>query len=149
MLLRLIEARGMGQKCPHHTDELSVTPLYNPSGHRVHVDIYPANAVAGLYISRSQTQITKRKEAEQTRSDRLPIKKSILEESLLNEKKDNLKENVITRRIGSTTYKLKVFFSETAKETMEDKILRMIKNEVSTNGEKCGIIESPQMSRPA
>ena len=52
----------------------------------------------------------------------------------MNEKKDTLKENVITRRIGSTTYKLKVFFSETAKETMEDKILRMIKNEVSTKG---------------
>ena len=56
----------------------------------------------------------------------------------MNEKNNNLKENVITRRIGSTTYKLKVFFSETAKETMEDKILRMIKNESLTNGEKCG-----------
>lgn len=67
----------------------------------------------------------------------------------MNENKDNLKENVITRRIGSTTYKLKVFFSETAKETMEDKILRMIKNEALTNSEKCGIIESPQVSRPA
>ena len=67
----------------------------------------------------------------------------------MNEKKDTLKENVITRRIGSTTYKLKVFFSETAKEPMEDKILRMIKNEALTNSEKCGIIESPQVSRPA
>ena len=67
----------------------------------------------------------------------------------MNKKKDNLKENVITRRIGSTTYKLKVFFSETAKETMEDKILRMIKNESLTNGETCGIMESPQVSRPA
>ena len=67
----------------------------------------------------------------------------------MNEKNNNLKENVITRRIGSTTYKLKVFFSETAKETMEDKILRMIKNESLTNDDGCGIIESPQMSRPA
>ena len=65
----------------------------------------------------------------------------------MNEKNNNLKENVITRRIGSTTYKLKVFFSETAKETMEDKILRMIKNESLTNDVGCGIIESPQMSR--
>ena len=50
----------------------------------------------------------------------------------MNEKKDTLKENVITRRIGSTTYKLKVHFSETATETMEDKILRMIRNESKT-----------------
>ena len=65
----------------------------------------------------------------------------------MNEKKDNLKENVITRRIGSTTYKLKVHFSENATETMEEKILRMVKNESLTNGNECGIIESPQMSR--
>ena len=61
--------------------------------------------------------------------------------------KDTLKENVITRRIGSTTYKLKVHFSENATETMEEKILRMIKNESLTNDVGCGIIESPQMSR--
>ena len=61
--------------------------------------------------------------------------------------KDTLKENVITRRIGSTTYKLKVHFSENATETMEEKILRMVKNEAFTNDDGCGIIESPQMSR--
>ena len=91
--------------------------------------------------------------------------------------KDTLKENVITRRIGSTTYKVRVEFCENATETMEEKILRMIKNESLTKGrhvefekspnesvclpanqmetfdlpieksEICGIIESPQMSR--
>ena len=61
--------------------------------------------------------------------------------------KDTCKENIITRRIGSTTYKLKVHFSEDASETMEEKILRMVKNESLTNGNECGIIESPQMSR--
>ena len=61
--------------------------------------------------------------------------------------KDTFKENVITRRIGSTTYKLKVHFSENATETMEEKILRMVKNESLTNGNEWGIIESPQMSR--
>ena len=61
--------------------------------------------------------------------------------------KDTFKENVITRRIGSTTYKLKVHFSENATETMEEKILRMIKNESLTNDAGCGIMESPQMSR--
>ena len=61
--------------------------------------------------------------------------------------KDTLKENVITRRIGSTTYKVRVEFCENATETMEEKILRMVKNESLTNGNECGIIESPQMSR--
>ena len=61
--------------------------------------------------------------------------------------KDTFKENTITRRIGSTTYKLKVHFSENATETMEEKILRMVKNESFTNGNECDIIESPQMSR--
>ena len=65
----------------------------------------------------------------------------------MNLTKDTFKENVITRRIGSTTYKLKVYFSENATETMEEKILRMVKNESLTNGNECGIIESPQMSR--
>ena len=61
--------------------------------------------------------------------------------------KDTLKENVITRRIGNTTYKVRVEFCENATETMEEKILRMVKNESLTNGNECGIIESPQMSR--
>ena len=61
--------------------------------------------------------------------------------------KDTFKENVITRRIGSTTYKVRVEFCENATETMEEKILRMVKNESLTNGNECDIIESPQMSR--
>jgi hypothetical protein len=36
-------------------------------------------------------------------------------------------------RIGSTTYKVTIRFSENAKETMEDKILRMIENEAAKN----------------
>ena len=35
----------------------------------------------------------------------------------------------LTRHIGSTTYKVRVYLSETAKETMEDKILRLIRND--------------------
>ena len=35
-------------------------------------------------------------------------------------------EQFIIRRIGGTTYKVRVAFSETAAETMEEKILRMI-----------------------
>jgi hypothetical protein len=35
------------------------------------------------------------------------------------------------KRIGSTTYVVNVRFSETSKETVEDKILRLIAREVS------------------
>ena len=52
-----------------------------------------------------------------------------------------------TRRIGATTYKVKVVFNESGTETMEDKILRIVRNEVHTNDEKCDIMKSPQMSR--
>ncbi|MDE5859583.1 MAG: recombinase family protein, partial [Oscillospiraceae bacterium] len=38
-------------------------------------------------------------------------------------------------------------FNDTANETMEDKILRIIRNEILTDREKCGNIELPQMSR--
>jgi hypothetical protein len=34
-----------------------------------------------------------------------------------------------TKRIGSTVYKVGLYFKPDAKETIEDKILRMIKNE--------------------
>ena len=37
----------------------------------------------------------------------------------------------ITRRIGQTTYKVNVHFSRTSRETMTDKIMRLIKNEAS------------------
>lgn len=53
----------------------------------------------------------------------------------------------LTRRIGSTTYKVKVCFSDTGKETMQDKIVRLIENEALTNGSDCGTMKSPQMSR--
>ena len=56
-------------------------------------------------------------------------------------------EQFITRRIGGTTYKVRVAFSETAVETMEEKILRMIRNEGVTNVGTYDIMEAPQMSR--
>ena len=37
----------------------------------------------------------------------------------------------LTKRIGSTTYKVSVHFSQTSKETMGDKIIRLIQNEVA------------------
>lgn len=40
----------------------------------------------------------------------------------------NKREQFIIRRIGGTTYKVKVVFNESDYETMEDKILRIIRN---------------------
>ena len=50
------------------------------------------------------------------------------------------------RRIGKTTYNVKVFCKDNG-ETMEDKILRIVRNEAFKNDEVCGIINLPQMSR--
>ena len=38
------------------------------------------------------------------------------------------------KRIGSTTYRVSVHFSRTSKETLSDKILRLIQNESATGG---------------
>ena len=60
-------------------------------------------------------------------------------------KNENKNFAYTTHRIGGTTYK--VVFNESGTETMEDKILRIIRNEVHTNCEKYDIIEASQMSR--
>lgn len=43
---------------------------------------------------------------------------------------------VFTKRIGSTNYRVSVHFSKTSRETMNDKIMRLIKNEA--NGKAAG-----------
>lgn len=53
------------------------------------------------------------------------------------------------KRIGSTVYKVSVVIPTEGVETMEEKILRMIRNEGSANGSECGIMDTPQVSRPA
>jgi hypothetical protein len=45
---------------------------------------------------------------------------------------------MIRRRIGNTTYNVTVHFSQTSRETMNDKILRPIKNEASS-GKAAGL----------
>ena len=57
-------------------------------------------------------------------------------------------ELIFTKQIGSTLYRIKVCFKEDSNETMEDKILRMIDREFSTNGSSGDIMKTPQMSRP-
>ena len=68
---------------------------------------------------------------------------------LISNKTDKTQDNCVIRCIGSTNYKVRVFFSETEKETMEDKILRMIQNEISTSREICDTLKVSQMSCPA
>ena len=61
--------------------------------------------------------------------------------------KEEIRSNTayLTRRIGSTTYKIKVHFGDNG--TMEDKILHMIREESLDKSTECGIIKVPQMSR--
>ena len=56
-------------------------------------------------------------------------------------------EQFIIRRIGGTTYKVRVVFNESGGETLEDKILRIVRNDMVTNDGTYGIMETPQMSR--
>ena len=56
-------------------------------------------------------------------------------------------QSYMTRRIGATTFKVKVVFNDTGQETMEDKILRIVRNEAMETGDFCGIMGTPQMSR--
>ena len=63
------------------------------------------------------------------------------------EKNENKNFAYTTHRIGGTTYKVKVVFNEGAAETMEDKILRMIRNETVNFEEPCDIMDVPRMSR--
>ena len=38
----------------------------------------------------------------------------------------------LVKRIGKTTYRVKVHFNPNSRETMSDKIIRMLRNEVKT-----------------
>ena len=62
-------------------------------------------------------------------------------------KNENSNFSYMTRRIGSTIYKVRVVFNESGTETMEDKVLRIIRNEVVTTAGTCDIIDAPQMSQ--
>ena len=59
----------------------------------------------------------------------------------------NKREQFIIRHIGGTTYKVRVVFNENGGETMEDKILRIVRNDMVTSDGTYGIMETLQMSR--
>ena len=52
----------------------------------------------------------------------------------------------MTRHIGSTTYKVKVFLTENGDEPMAEKILRMMQNEVLEPEADRGILDLSQAS---
>lgn len=64
-----------------------------------------------------------------------------------------------TRRIGNTNYRVKVHFSAEEKENVQEKVLRMIRNDVASMDELsekgfqksqgCGTMNPPQTSRAA
>ena len=53
----------------------------------------------------------------------------------------------LRRRIGSTNYSVIAYASATSAETFEDKILRLVRNEVLDSGAEYAIMTLPQMSR--
>ncbi len=61
----------------------------------------------------------------------------------MNQNEPDMGFRYMTRHIGGTTYKVKVAFSETGSETMEDKILRIICNEVVTTDGICDTMDVP------
>ena len=48
---------------------------------------------------------------------------------------------VLTRQIGSTTYRVRLYFNPNAKEELDDKILRMLKNDLQSAPENATIRE--------
>ena len=46
----------------------------------------------------------------------------------------NATQRTFTRRIGSTTYRVTAHFSTANRETLEEKVLRMMRNEIATEG---------------
>ena len=58
----------------------------------------------------------------------------------------NAQSSGFTQRIGSTVYTVNIHFREGGTETLEQKILRMMKSDLK-NGQFCGIINMPQADR--
>ncbi len=50
--------------------------------------------------------------------------------------KPTRESRTITRRIGSTDFEIAVFFSDTSKETLNDKMKRLIKSEAGREVKK-------------
>ena len=60
---------------------------------------------------------------------------------------ENRNSIYMTRGIGNTTYRVRAFFDDEAEETMEDKILRLVRIDGLASDGEAAIMEVPQMSR--
>ena len=54
----------------------------------------------------------------------------------------------ITQRIGNTMYRVKVTVNESGTQTLEDILLRLIRNDTLANSGECGIMTLPQEGYP-
>ena len=61
--------------------------------------------------------------------------------------KINARSGRFSQRIGSTLYEVNVYFCEAGKESLEDKIVRLISNGGLKNGVKYSKIETLQTER--
>ena len=61
--------------------------------------------------------------------------------------KINARSGRFSQRIGSTLYEVNVYFCEAGKESLEDKIVRLVSNGALKNGVKCSNIETLQTER--
>ena len=52
------------------------------------------------------------------------------------------------RRIGGTLFRVRVYTGSGYADTLDEKISRLIRNEVMTGGGNCGMMDSPQMGQP-
>ena len=52
------------------------------------------------------------------------------------------------RRIGGTLFKVRVYTGSGYADTLDEKISRLIRNEVMTGSGNCGMMDSPQMGQP-
>lgn len=52
------------------------------------------------------------------------------------------------RRIGGTLFRVRVYTGSGYADTLDEKISRLIRNEVMTGGGICGMMDSPQMGQP-
>ena len=58
----------------------------------------------------------------------------------------NAQSSRFSQRIGSTVYMVNIHFKEGSKETLEDKMYRMMQSDLN-NGHFCGSIRMPQADR--
>ena len=50
--------------------------------------------------------------------------------------KSTINDNSFTKKIGKATYDVHIFFSKTSKENFNDKLLRLIKNDVANEAKQ-------------